>query len=81
MGADAGAAGAPRHGRPAAVSRSLNSSAFYLGTALGAAAGALAIDVASVAAIGWTAALFEIAGLLLYTLTARSAVSVVAGRA
>ena len=65
----------------AAVSLSLNSSAFYLGTALGAAAGAAAIDFVSVTAIGWTAALFELAGLALFLMTARAGRAVAAERA
>ncbi len=65
----------------AAVSLSLNSSAFYLGTALGAAAGAVAVDFASLTAIGWTAALFELAGLTLFTLTAKVGRRVAAGSA
>ncbi|MBZ9937085.1 MFS transporter [Mesorhizobium sp. BR1-1-16] len=56
----------------AAVSLSLNSSAIYLGTAAGATAGAAAIDLFSVTAIGWTAALFEVAALVLFALTSRA---------
>ncbi|SHF69920.1 Predicted arabinose efflux permease, MFS family [Kaistia soli DSM 19436] len=56
----------------AAVSLSLNSSAIYLGTAAGATAGAAAIDLASVTAIGWVAALFEVAALIVFALTTRA---------
>ncbi|MBB5753562.1 MFS transporter [Prosthecomicrobium pneumaticum] len=49
----------------AAITLSLNSSAIYLGTALGAAAGAFAIDIASVEAVGLIGALFEAAALFL----------------
>jgi predicted MFS family arabinose efflux permease len=56
----------------AAVSLSLNSSALYFGTAAGAAIGALAIDFISITAIGWTAALFELAALILLLVTMKS---------
>ena len=56
----------------AAVSLSLNSSALYFGTAAGAAIGALAIDFVSITAIGWTAALFELAALVLMLATMKA---------
>jgi MFS transporter, DHA1 family, inner membrane transport protein len=48
----------------AAVSLSLNSSAIYLGSAMGAAVGALVIADGAVGRLGWVAAGFSLAGLL-----------------
>jgi predicted MFS family arabinose efflux permease len=48
----------------AAVSLSLNSSAIYLGSASGAAAGALIIADGGVERLGWAAAMFSLAALL-----------------
>lgn len=48
----------------AAVSLSLNSSAIYLGSAMGAAVGALVIADGAVGRLGWVAAGFSLAALL-----------------
>jgi MFS transporter, DHA1 family, inner membrane transport protein len=48
----------------AAVSLSLNSSAIYLGSAMGAAVGALVIADGGVARLGWVAAGFSVAALV-----------------
>lgn len=57
----------------APITLSLNSSAIYLGTAIGAAAGSFAIDTASVREIGVVGALFEIAALALLVATRQRA--------
>jgi predicted MFS family arabinose efflux permease len=48
----------------APVSLSLNSSAIYLGSAMGAAAGALIIADGAIGRLGWVAAGFSLAALL-----------------
>jgi MFS transporter, DHA1 family, inner membrane transport protein len=48
----------------ASVSLSLNSSAIYLGSATGAAVGALVIADGGVGRLGWVAAGFSVAALL-----------------
>ncbi len=56
----------------AAVSLSLNSSAIYLGSAMGAAVGALVIADGGVGRLGWVAAGFSMAALLTVPARARS---------
>jgi predicted MFS family arabinose efflux permease len=57
----------------ASVSLSLNSSAIYLGSATGAAAGALVIAHGAVGRLGLVAAGFSLAALLAVLASARSA--------
>jgi MFS transporter, DHA1 family, inner membrane transport protein len=57
----------------AAVSLSLNSSAIYLGSATGAAVGALVIANAGVGRLGWVAAGFSVAALLAVSISGRIA--------
>jgi len=57
----------------AAVSLSLNSSAIYLGSATGAAVGALVIADAGVGRLGWVAAGFSVAALLAVSVRGRIA--------
>jgi predicted MFS family arabinose efflux permease len=56
----------------AAVSLSLNSSAIYLGSATGAAVGALVIADGGVGRLGWLAAGFSMAALLTVAAPARN---------
>jgi MFS transporter, DHA1 family, inner membrane transport protein len=57
----------------AAVSLSLNSSAIYLGSAIGAAVGALVIADGGVEQLGWVAAGFSVAALLAMPASGRAA--------
>jgi MFS transporter, DHA1 family, inner membrane transport protein len=57
----------------AAVSLSLNSSAIYLGSATGAAVGALVIADVGVGRLGWVAAGFSVAALLAVSVSGRIA--------
>jgi predicted MFS family arabinose efflux permease len=57
----------------APVSLSLNSSAIYLGSATGAAAGALVIADGAVGRLGWVAAGFSLSALLVVLASGRSA--------
>jgi predicted MFS family arabinose efflux permease len=57
----------------ASVSLSLNSSAIYLGSATGAAAGALVIADGAVGRLGWVAAGFSLSALLVILASGRSA--------
>jgi DHA1 family inner membrane transport protein len=57
----------------ASVSLSLNSSAIYLGSATGAAAGALVIADGAVGRLGWVAAGFSLSALLVVLASGRSA--------
>jgi predicted MFS family arabinose efflux permease len=56
----------------ASVSLSLNSSAIYLGSAMGAAAGALVIADQGIARLGWAAAAFGSAALLVVLVGGRA---------
>jgi predicted MFS family arabinose efflux permease len=57
----------------AVVALSLNASAMYLGSAAGAALGALTISVGSVADLGWVGAGYRLAGLAVLVLAVRLA--------
>jgi DHA1 family inner membrane transport protein len=57
----------------ASISLSLNSSAIYLGSATGAAAGALVIADGAVGRLGWVAAGFSLSALLVILASGRSA--------
>jgi DHA1 family inner membrane transport protein len=59
----------------ASVSLSLNSSAIYLGSAIGAAVGALVIADGGVGRLGWVSAGFSVAALLAVPIRDRAAAS------
>ena len=60
---------APRQGN---IVLSLNASAIYLGQGVGAGLGALALGYGSLASLGWLAALYAAAGLVVLALGVRT---------